>query len=137
MTKTLVEQYVEDPMHMRVFQQERALYEVTDLIERVMAEQGITRSQLAAKLGRTKGWVTQLLDGDRNKTIRTVADVFAVLGREFCAFQRPIQIQTGKKNSSVDRRGSRRRSRNTDVTTNHRKSTALDRSRARTNGLRR
>jgi len=92
-TKTLVEQYVEESQeNMRLFQQERAVLEVTMLIERVMAEQGVTRSQLAAKLGRSKGWITQLLDQDRNKTIRTVADVLAVLGREFASSQRPIQI---------------------------------------------
>jgi transcriptional regulator with XRE-family HTH domain len=95
MTKTLVEQYVEDPVHMRLFQQERAIYEVTELIESVMSEIGVTRSQLAAKLGQSKGWVTQLLDGEKNKTIRTVADVLAVLGREYCSFQRPIRV--GKK----------------------------------------
>jgi transcriptional regulator with XRE-family HTH domain len=94
-SKTLVEQYVEDPKHMRLFQQERAIYEITELIESVMAEQGIGRSQLAAKLGQSKAWITQLLDGERNKTIRTVADVLAVLGREYCSFQRPIQIHRG------------------------------------------
>jgi transcriptional regulator with XRE-family HTH domain len=98
--KTLVEQYVEDPVHMRLFQQERAVYEVTELIEAVMAELGISRSQLAAKLGRSKGWITQLLDGDRNKTIRTVADVLAVMGREFRSSQRPIQIQKGEQASA-------------------------------------
>ncbi len=92
MTKTLVEQYVEDPIHMRLFQQERAIYEVAELIESVMKEEGVTRSALAKRLGRSKGWVTQLLDGQANKTIRTVADVFAVLGREYRSFQRPIQI---------------------------------------------
>ncbi|MCI0421076.1 MAG: hypothetical protein L0312_17925, partial [Acidobacteria bacterium] len=58
----------------------------------VMKEEGVTRSALAKRLGRSKGWVTQLLDGQANKTIRTVADVFAVLGREYRSFQRPIQI---------------------------------------------
>lgn len=100
MTKTLVEEYVEDPEHMRLFQQERAVYRVTELIESVMAEQGVSRSKLAAKLGRSKGWVTQLLDGDRNKTIRTVADVLAVLGREFVPSQRPIRIGRGEEAST-------------------------------------
>ncbi|HEY1379440.1 MAG TPA: hypothetical protein VGF55_21740 [Gemmataceae bacterium] len=92
MTKTLVEQYVEDPTHMRLFQQERAIYEVTELLESVMVELGVTRSELAKRLGRSKGWVTQLLDGEANKTIRTVADAFAVLGREYRSAQVPIQI---------------------------------------------
>src|SRR5438876_847735 len=92
MVKTLVEQYVESPAHMRLFQQERAIYEVTELIESVMEADGVSRAELARKLGRSKGWVTQLLDGEANKTIRTVTDVLAVLGREYHSFERPIQI---------------------------------------------
>jgi transcriptional regulator with XRE-family HTH domain len=92
MKKTLVEEYVEDPGHMRLFQQERAIYEATELLESVMREEGVTRSELAKRLGKSKGWVTQLLDGEANKTIRTLADAFAVLGREYCCFQRPIRV---------------------------------------------
>ena len=92
MKKTLVEQYVQDPVHMRLFQQERAIYEVTELLESTMAEVGVTRAELARRLGKSKGWVTQLLDGDANKTIRTVADAFAVVGREYRSFQCPIRI---------------------------------------------
>jgi transcriptional regulator with XRE-family HTH domain len=92
MSKTLVEKYVEDLEHMRLFQQERSIYEVTAMLEALMEEQGISRAELAKRLGRTKGWVTQLLDGESNKTIRTVADVCAVLGQEFCSYHQPIRI---------------------------------------------
>src|SRR5262245_58561677 len=85
---------------MREYQQERAIYEVTELLESVMEEQGITRAELAKRLGQSKSWVTQLLDGEQNKTIRTVADVFALLGREYCSFQRPIQIGRGSSSLS-------------------------------------
>ena len=101
MTKSLVEQFVSDPQHMREYQQERAIYQVTELLESVMEEQGISRAQLARMLGKSKPWVTQLLDGEQNKTIRTLADVFAVLGREYCSFQRPIQI--GRHANGVER----------------------------------
>lgn len=94
MTKTLVERYVEDPDHMRLFQQERAIYETTELLESTMAELGVTRADLAKRLGKSRGWVTQLLDGEANKTIRTIADAFAVLGREYRSYQRPIRIGT-------------------------------------------
>jgi transcriptional regulator with XRE-family HTH domain len=92
MNKTLVEKYVENIDNMRLFQQERSIYEVTEMLESLMEQQGINRAELAKRLGRTKGWVTQLLDGEANKTIRTVADVCAVLGQEFCSFHRPIRI---------------------------------------------
>ena len=101
MTKTYVEEYVGNPEHMRLFQQERAIYEVTELLESAMKEIGVTRADLAKRLGKTRGWVTQLLDGDTNKTIRTVADAFAVLGCEFRSFYRQIEIGTKSTVSSM------------------------------------
>jgi len=92
MEKTVVEKYVDDPKRMRLFQQERAIVEVTDLLEAELEKAGISRSKFAEKLGKSKGWVTQLLDEEGNKTIRTVADAFAVLGLEFKAYCQPIQI---------------------------------------------
>ena len=92
MSKTLVEEYVADPLHMRLFQQERAIFEVTEQLEEAMRGAGVSRSELAARLGKTKGWVTQLLDGEANKTIRTVADAFAVLGLAYQSFYGRIQV---------------------------------------------
>lgn len=95
MKKTLVEKYVEDLEHMRLFQQERSIYEVTAMLEALLEAKGVTRAELAKRLGRTKGWVTQLLDGEANKTIRTVADVCAVLGQEYHSSHSPIDIDGG------------------------------------------
>ena len=92
MNKSVLEEYISDSENMRAFQQERAIYEVTELIEGAMAESRVTRSQLANLLGRSKGWVTQLLDGQGNKTVRTVADVLAVLSREVHFSAPPIEI---------------------------------------------
>ena len=92
MTKTIVEQFVSSQEGMRSFQQETAIYEITELIEDRLRDMGISRSELAMKLGKTKGWVTQLLDGESNKTIRTVADVFAVLGRSLHFSDVPLEL---------------------------------------------
>src|SRR5262249_25268548 len=92
MSETFAEKFVKDPARMRLFQQERAIYEVTDLLDSLMREKGISRATLARRLKKSRGWVTQLLDGESNKTIRTVADVFAVLGQEYRSSYRPIQI---------------------------------------------
>jgi transcriptional regulator with XRE-family HTH domain len=99
MKNTVVERFVEDPRHMRLYQQERAIYEVTDLIESLMEELGVSRAELARRLGKSRAWVTQLLDGEANKTIRTVADVFAALGREYHSSCKTIQISN--KSTSV------------------------------------
>lgn len=113
MEKTLLEQFVSTDARMRRFQQERAISAVTGIIRRAMDEQGLRRTELAARLRKTKGWVTQLLDGEGNKTIRTVADVLAALGLELHVTCRPIQIgstpQVVKINGREPRTRRRRR----------------------------
>jgi transcriptional regulator with XRE-family HTH domain len=100
---------------MRLFQQERAIYEATELLEDVMRETGVTRTELAKRLGKSKGWVTQLLDGEANKTIRTIADAFAVLGREFHCSQRPIQIGTKRTSRTAREKGTKKRTQRTQL----------------------
>jgi AraC-like DNA-binding protein len=81
MGNTLVERLTNTPEGMMAFQQERTIQALTDLICEIMEDQGVSRADLARRLNRTKGYITQLLDGHANMTIRTVSDVFAALGR--------------------------------------------------------
>jgi transcriptional regulator with XRE-family HTH domain len=69
-----------DPEEMRVFQQERLVVEITELMCKAMKERGIRRGQLAEQLDKSKGRISQILNGETNLTLRTVADVFTALG---------------------------------------------------------
>ena len=44
-----------------------------------MQKKGVTRKELADSLGLTKGRITQYLGGERNLTLRTLADIFTSL----------------------------------------------------------
>jgi transcriptional regulator with XRE-family HTH domain len=66
-----------------LWHQERSKLEATELICDIMQRQGVSRTELAKRLGKTKGYVTQLLDGSANMTIATLSDVLTVLGHEF------------------------------------------------------
>lgn len=81
MTETLIEKLTKTPDGMRLYQQERAIQELTDLICELMDEQHVTRTDLAHRLGKTPGYITQLLDGRANMTIRTISDVLHALNR--------------------------------------------------------
>jgi len=81
MLRSEVSRLTDDPEEMRVFQQERLLVEVTELMCKAMKEAGIKRGQLAEKLGKSKGRITQILNGETNLTLHTVADVFTALGK--------------------------------------------------------
>jgi hypothetical protein len=61
--------------------QERYIFEITEMLCRLLEENGVKRSELAERLGKSKGWVTQALGG-ANLTARTIADLFTALGYE-------------------------------------------------------
>ncbi len=65
-----------------LLQQERAILDVTELICKVMEEQGVTRAGLARRLNKTMHQVDKMLDGEIDMTVRAWSDVFAALGRE-------------------------------------------------------
>jgi transcriptional regulator with XRE-family HTH domain len=59
----------------RLQRQEKLIVEVTEAIAKVLNESNISQAELARRLGTTKGYVSQLLNGGRNLTLRTLADV--------------------------------------------------------------
>jgi plasmid maintenance system antidote protein VapI len=59
----------------RLLRQEELILEVTEILAEALEREGINKTQLAARMGRTKGFVSQLLDGSRNLTLRTIADL--------------------------------------------------------------
>ena len=70
--------------------QERFLLEVTELICGLMKQHGISRTGLAERMGKSKGRVSQLLDGEANLTLRTLSDIFDGLGYKVIVdFERP------------------------------------------------
>jgi transcriptional regulator with XRE-family HTH domain len=69
-----------DPEFRKLLAQEELILEVTETICDILANEKISRKELADRLGKSKGFVSQLLNGGRNLTLRTVADNFHVLG---------------------------------------------------------
>ena len=69
-----------DPEFRKLLAQEELILEVTETICNILEKEKISRKELADRLGKTKGFVSQLLNGGRNLTLRTVADILHVLG---------------------------------------------------------
>lgn len=81
------------PEGMRIWQQERAIVEVTERICELMEEQGITRAELAKRLGKSRGYITQILGGSTNLTLRSLSDIYLALDRQFHPDDGPITIK--------------------------------------------
>jgi transcriptional regulator with XRE-family HTH domain len=79
----------------RLLKQEGLILDVTEALSAAIEESGLTRSELARRLGKTKGFVSQLLAGGRNLTLRTVADIADAIGVSLAiAVKRPPSAAT-------------------------------------------
>ncbi len=63
----------------RLYAQEGLILEVTESIWDVLKDRGWQKQDLARALGCSKSHVTQLLNGGRNMTLRTLADIAETL----------------------------------------------------------
>ncbi len=95
MTKTMIEQMTSDPEGMRLYQQERSILELTEMIWEIMGELDVSKSELASRLGKSRAYITKLLDGTTNMTVRTISDVLNALDRSlgFKATPRSVGFQ--------------------------------------------
>lgn len=59
----------------RLLLQEELILEVTEALARSLKKAGIQRQELAERMGKSKGYVSQILSGGKNLTLRTLADV--------------------------------------------------------------
>ena len=77
-----LERQLPSPEEQREYAAESCIVAVTEAIATRMREAGLSRSQVAAKIGVTKGHVSQLLSGRRNMTLRSLADLLWACGFE-------------------------------------------------------
>ncbi|MEW6203559.1 MAG: helix-turn-helix transcriptional regulator [bacterium] len=67
----LLEELKDDPE----FKLERLMLEINEDICRFMEERGITRAELAEKLGTSRAYITKMLNGNPNLTLRSLVNI--------------------------------------------------------------
>lgn len=60
--------------------QELLIESVTEKLLELMEREDVSKAELARRLGKSRAYITQILDGSRNMTLRTVADVAHAIG---------------------------------------------------------
>lgn len=78
----------------RLLAEEGLILEATELLSELIERQAISRADLAARLGTTKSYITQLLAGSRNMTLRTLASAAYVLDAKIQLQAAPTAIAT-------------------------------------------
>jgi plasmid maintenance system antidote protein VapI len=101
MSKTLNDWINAEPGRDRLFAQEQLIVAVAECIWQHMEERKVTKADIAAALGKSKAFVTQILNGSRNMTLRTLSDIAFALGAK-CEIQlRPRASIDGWKAATV------------------------------------
>jgi transcriptional regulator with XRE-family HTH domain len=59
----------------RGLRREELILEVTEAIAAALEESGVSRSELARRLGKSKAFVSQVMAGGRNLTLGTISDI--------------------------------------------------------------
>jgi hypothetical protein len=75
-----LKQHLRSDLERRVFAQETCMLTVTMALVRALESKGITRTALAERIERTPGFVSQVLNGSRNMTLKTMADILWACG---------------------------------------------------------
>lgn len=87
----LIEQLISTPGGRRDYQRERTLLEVTEAVCRVLDNnRGLTRAELARRMGTSRAKITRMLDGPDNLRLCQIADMLTVMDYELVCDVRPI-----------------------------------------------
>lgn len=94
MGDNFIRELLSDRDGQRLYFREDLIFEVTEEICRIMDEKGVSKAELAEIAGVSKSNITQLLSGDQNMRLTTIADLLFALDAKLKVTAVPIQIET-------------------------------------------
>ncbi len=92
MDKTFIEKLIDDAEGRKLYFREDLIFEITEEICKVMEEKGISKAQLSRLAGVSKSNITQLLSGNHNMQLTTVADLLYTLDSKMVVSAVPLDI---------------------------------------------
>ena len=94
MDKTFIEKLIYDAEGRKLYFREDLIFEITEEICKVMEEKGISKAELSRLAGVSKSNITQLLSGDHNMRLTTVADLLYTLDSKMVVSAVPLDIDS-------------------------------------------
>ena len=94
MAKTFIEKLLADDEGRKLYFREDLIFEVTENICKVMEEKGISKADLSRRAGVSKSNITQLLSGDHNMRLTTIADLLYAIDSKLAVSAVPLDIDS-------------------------------------------
>lgn len=79
------------------FDKELARNLVSDKIDLLMKKEGVSKADLARRLGKSRAYVTKILQGNTNFTLDSLVQIARALGSEFVPFFVPQEWKPGQQ----------------------------------------
>jgi len=73
----------------RLFCEEQSILDLTELICKIMNQKGIGRRELAQRMGWTKEYLDEWLDGSKEMIITEASSILFYLGYDLCFAAKP------------------------------------------------
>ena len=70
-----LDRHIPDPEDQRAFAKERCVLAVTEALHNAMEHSGINQAEVAERLGKSRGYVSRVLNGAHNMTLYTLGDI--------------------------------------------------------------
>jgi len=93
MGDNFIRELLSDREGQRLYFREDLIFEVTEAICKVMEEKDISKAELAEIAGVSKSNIAQLLSGDQNMRLSTIADLLFALGAKLEVKPVPVEIE--------------------------------------------
>lgn len=93
----------EDQERAKLTAQKALITQVTEAIWQAMDDAHTSKTELAARMGASKGYVSQVLSGSRNMTLRTLSDICFALGRKPSVAVRAQTDDSGRQDGTASR----------------------------------
>jgi transcriptional regulator with XRE-family HTH domain len=99
-SKSDYQDLMKDPSFRKLLAVESLATEAAELIARLMAQKKVNKAALARRLNRSRAWVTQLLSGNANMTVRTLAELAHALEAEVKLDAKPAAPANASKDGT-------------------------------------
>ena len=102
MAKTFIEKLMSDEEGRKLYFREDLIFEITEAICKVMDEKHISKAELSRLAGVSKSNITQLLSGDQNMRLSTVADLLYALDSKLDVTAVPLDVDSILESTTFD-----------------------------------
>ena len=93
MSDNFIKELLSDREGRKLYFREDLIFEVTEAICKAMEERGISKAKLSRRAGVSKSNITQLLSGDHNMRLTTIADLLFALDAKLEVTAVPIESE--------------------------------------------